>query len=90
MGSSDNFTNHISEWLHIAHMKEEYLSSNKVNCIRQILKRNDRCTSLDYVVQTPSYCALEGWYDVDSAKVFNLMSATDKRQSTCRAHLLCL
>jgi len=35
-----------------------------------------------------SYLALQGWYDINSAKVFNLLSATDKLQSTHRAHLL--
>jgi len=39
---------------------------------------------------TLSYLALEGWYDVDSATVYNLLSATDTRRSTRRAHLLCL
>jgi len=87
MGSGDNFTADISEWLHIANVKEAYRSSNKVNYIRQMLKLNDRCTSLDYMKQTLSYLALEGWYDVDSAKVFNLLSATDNQQSTRRAHL---
>jgi len=53
-----------------------------------MLKHNDRCTSLDYMEETLSYLALQGWYDIDSAKVFNLLSATNKRRSTCRAHLL--
>jgi hypothetical protein len=38
--------------------------------------------------ETLSYLALEGWYDIDSAKVFNLLSATDKWRTTPRAHLL--
>jgi hypothetical protein len=38
--------------------------------------------------ETMSYLALEGWYNIDSAKDFYLMSAADKRQSTRRAHLL--
>jgi hypothetical protein len=53
-----------------------------------MLKHNDRCTSLDYMEETLSYLALEGWYDIDSGKVFNLLSATDKRRTTHRAHLL--
>jgi len=89
-GSGDNFTTDNSERLYVANVNEAYLSSNKVNYIRQILKHNDRCTGLDYIEETLSYLALNGWYDVDSAKVFNLLSATDKWQSTRRAHLLCL
>jgi len=38
--------------------------------------------------ETLSYLALEGWYDVDSAKVFILLSATNKRRSTHSAHQL--
>jgi len=87
MGSSNNFTTDNSERLHIAKVKEAYRSSNKVNYIRQMLKHNDPCTGLCQMEETLSYLALEGWYDVDSAKVFNLLSATDKRRSTCRAHL---
>jgi len=88
MGSGDDFTSDISEWLHIANLKEAYRSSNKVNYIQQRLKHNDWCTGLDYVEETLSYRALKGWYNFDSAKVFNLLSATDKLQSTRRAHLL--
>jgi len=88
MDSSDNFTTDISEWLHIAKVKEAYLSTNKVNYIRHMLKHNDQCTGLDYMEETLSYLALQGRYDIDSAKVFNLLSAIDKRQSTHRAHLL--
>ena len=88
MGSGDNFTTDISERLHIATVKKAYRSSNNVNYIRQMLKHNDRCTGLDFMEETLSYLALEGWYDIDSAKVFNLLSATDKLRNTCRAHLL--
>jgi len=65
MGSGDNFTTDISERLHIANVKEAYRSSNKVNYIRQMLMHNDRCTGLDYMEQTLSYLALQGWYDID-------------------------
>jgi len=61
-----------------------------VNYIRQMLKHNDRCTGLEDIEEALSSLPLQGWYDVDSAKVYNLLSATDKWQSTCRAHLLCL
>jgi len=90
MGSSDNFNTNMSEWLHNAIVKDAYRSSNQVNYIRQMLEHNDRCTSLDYMEETLSYLALQGWYNVNFAKVFNLLSTTDKQQSTRRAHLLVL
>jgi len=88
MGSSDNFTTDISERPHIATVKEAYQSSNKANYIRQMLKHNDQCTGLDYMGETLSHLALQGWYAIHSAKVFNLLSATDTRRCTHRAHLL--
>ena len=88
MGSGDNFTTDISEQLHIANVKEAYRSTNEVNYIRQMLKHNDQCTSLDYMEETLSHLALQGWYDIDSAKVCHLLSATDKRRNTRSAHLL--
>ena len=88
MGSGDTCTTDISERPHITKVKEAYQSSNKVNYIRQLLKHNDRCSTLDYMQQTLSYLALQGLYDIDSAKVFNQLSTTDKRRSTCSAHLL--
>jgi len=90
MGSGDNLATDIPERLLIANVKQAYRSSNKVNYIRQMLKHNGRCSGLDYMEETLSYLALQGRYDIDSAKVFSLLSATDKRRSTCRAHLLCL
>ena len=71
MGLGDNFTTDISELLHISNVKDGYRSSNKVNYTRQILKYNDRHSSLDYMEETLHYLALQGWYDVDSAKVRN-------------------
>ena len=88
MGSSDNFTSDISERLHICNVQEAYQSTNKVNYIQQMFKHNDQCTSLDYMEETLSYLALQGWYDIDSAKVFVLLSAADEQRNTCRAHLL--
>jgi len=52
-----------------------------------MLKHNDRCTGLDYMEETLSYLALQGWHDIDSAKVFNILSAAEKWQNTPRAHL---
>jgi hypothetical protein len=77
MGSCENFTNDLSEWLHIGNVKEAYQSTNKVNYIRQMLKHTDRSTGLDYMEETLSYLALQRWYDIDSAKVSNLLSAAD-------------
>jgi len=88
MGSGDNFTTNISERLHIGNVKEAYRSTNNINYIQQMLKHNDRCTGLDYMEETLSYLALQGWYDIDSAKVFNLLSATNTQRSTRRAHPL--
>jgi len=88
MGSGDNFTTDISEQLLIANVNAAYRSRNKVRYIRQMLQHNDRCTSLDYMVETLSYLALEGWYNVDSATNFNLLSAPDKHRSTRTAHML--
>jgi len=88
MGSGVNSTTDISERLHITNVKEAYRCSNNINYIRQMLKHNDQCTGLDLMEETLSYLALEGWYDDDSAKVCNLLSATDKRRSTRRVNLL--
>jgi len=88
MGYGNNFTTDISERLHIGNVKEAYRSTNKVNYIQQMLKHNDRCTSLDYMEETLSYLALQGWYDIGSAKVFNLQSAANKRRNRRRAHHL--
>jgi len=89
MGSVNNFTTNISSWLHIGNVKEAYRSTNNVNYIEQILTHNHRCTGLDYTEETLSYLALHGWYDIDSAEIFNLLSAANKQWNTRRAHLLC-
>jgi len=88
MGSGDHFKTDISEWLHIANVKVAYRSSNKLNYIQRMMKPNDRCTGPDYMAETLSYLALEGWYDIDSAKVITLLSATDNWRTTRRPHLL--
>jgi len=53
-----------------------------------MLKHNDRCTGHDYMEETLSRLALQGWYDIDFAKVVNPLSATNKQRNTWRAHLL--
>jgi len=55
-----------------------------------MLKHNDRSAALDYMEETLSYLALQGSYDIDSAKVFNQQSAGNKWRNTRRAHLVCL
>jgi len=79
MGYGDNFTNNISERLHIGNIKEVYQSTNKVNYIQQMLNQNDWSTGLDYIEEPLSYLILHVWYKVDSEKVFNLLLAADKR-----------
>src|ERR1700737_3549651 len=71
MGLGDNFTTDILELLHISNVKDGYRSSNKVNYTGQIVKSNDCRSSLDYMEETLHYLALQGWNDVDSAKVRN-------------------
>jgi hypothetical protein len=91
MGPGDNITTDISERLYIANVKKAYRSSNKVKYIRQMLKHNDRCSSLDYMEEILSYHALEGWYIIDSAQVFILLSATNKRRhrQKCKSTIDC-
>ena len=79
MGSGYNFAFDICQRLQFINVKEAYRSSNTVNYIRQMLKHNDHCTGLEYIEETLSYLVLQGCYDIDSAKDFNLLSATDKQ-----------
>jgi hypothetical protein len=52
-----------------------------------MLKHNVRCTDLDCMEEILSSLSLKGCYDIDSAIVFNLLSATNKQPSTRRAYL---
>jgi len=61
MGSGYNCITDISERLPIGNVKEAYRSTNNVNYIRQMLKHNDQCTSLDSMEETQSHQALQGW-----------------------------
>jgi hypothetical protein len=88
MGSSVNFTTNISERLKIGNVKEAYRSTDKVNDFQQMCKHNDPCTGRDSIQATLTYLALQGWYDIDSANVFNLLSAADKPRNTPLAHNL--
>ena len=82
MGSGDIFTTDISERLHLGKVKEAYQSTNKVNYFQQMLKHNDQCTGLDYMEETLAYPALQDWYNIDSAIVFNLQSDADEPRNT--------
>jgi hypothetical protein len=73
MGSGNNFITDISEWLQMANVKEAYQPSNKVNYIQQMLMHND------YIGETLTHLALQGWYKIDLAKVFNKLSTTEPR-----------
>ena len=53
-----------------------------------MLKHNDWFTGPDYMEEILSSLPLQRLYNIDSAEVFNLLSATDKWRSTQRAHLL--
>jgi hypothetical protein len=88
MGSGDNFTTNISGWLHIGNVNEAYRSTNKVNYFQQMLKHNKRCTGPDYLEETLSYVGLKAWYNIDTAKVVNIVSALDTRTNTHWANLL--
>jgi hypothetical protein len=61
VSSSHNFITNIFERLHIGNVKEAYGSTNTANYIRQMFKHNDLFTGLDYMEETLSYLALQGW-----------------------------
>jgi hypothetical protein len=86
MGSGNNVTPDISEPLHIGNVKEAYRSTNKVNDIGKMIKHDGKCTCLDCMEKVVSHHALQGWQNIDSANVFNLLSITNKRRNTHRAH----
>jgi hypothetical protein len=88
MGSGNNFTTDISQWLHIGTMHKVYRSTNNVDYNQQIVMHNARYTEYDTMVATLSLVTLLGWYDIDSVKVFNLLSAADKLRYTYSADLL--
>jgi len=83
----DNSITNISEHLHIGNVKKAYQSTKKVNCIQQMLKHNDWCTSLDYMEKTLSYLAIQCWYDIATTIVFNLLSGANKQWNIHRVHI---
>jgi hypothetical protein len=82
MGCGNNYTTDVSELLHIGNVKEAYRSTNKVDYIQQMLKYNDQCTGLGDMEDTLSHLVLQGWYEFDSPKVTNRLSATAVLQKT--------
>jgi len=88
IGSSDNFSTDISEQWHSCNVQEVYRCTIKVSYTGQMMQFNDHCTCLDDIEETPEYLALEDWYNVDTAKVFNIPTTTDKPQNTCGGCLL--
>jgi hypothetical protein len=52
MELDNNVTTDVSEWQHISNVKVALSSFNKVNYINHVLRYNEQCASLDYVVQT--------------------------------------
>jgi hypothetical protein len=75
MGCTENDSNYIVQFQHIASLNDAYWSSSKDNFIPLMLNHNDLCPGLDYMVDTPLYLALKCRYDIDSTNVFNLLSA---------------
>jgi len=55
-----------------------------------MLQHNDWCTSLYYVEESLYCVALQGWHDIQSAKVVNLLSATGRQCHIGTAHLVFL
>jgi len=88
MRSGYNYTTDISEQLHSSNVKEAYCSNITFQYIWQMLKTNDECTSLDNMKEALSYLALQDWYNINSANVFNLLSTANEQQNTSRAHPL--
>jgi hypothetical protein len=86
MGSANDFTTDISEWIHIHNVKEWYWLTNNINYIRQMLKHNNWCTGHDSMAETLSQHALQGWYDIACANGFNPLAPTNIWWNACSAH----
>jgi hypothetical protein len=87
MDFGDNSTTDISGHLHIGNVKMIYPSTKTVNCIQQMLKHNGRFTSLDNMEKTLSCLAIQGWNDIGTAIVFNLLSGADKQLNMYRVYI---
>jgi hypothetical protein len=51
---------------------------HKINYIQQMLKHNGQCTGVEYMEETLTNHAIQGWYNIDSTQVLNLLSAANK------------
>jgi hypothetical protein len=71
IGSGNNPTSNISEWLDIFNVSKAYRSTIKGNHIQQMLKHNEWSTGLDYMEEAPPYLGLQRWYNIDWADVLN-------------------
>jgi len=58
-------------------VKEGYWSTNKEMYNQLMLKYNDWCTSLHNTEQTLLYVTFQGWNDIDSGTVLNLLPHGD-------------
>jgi len=85
--SSDNGMADNSWGLHIGNVKEAYWSTNKCNYIQHTFKYLDRSPGHVHMEVTLAYSALQGWYNIDSATLFNLLCTADIWENTRRAHL---
>jgi hypothetical protein len=77
IGSGNNFTANVAEWLQIGNVKEPDRSTSSVNYIPPMLMYTDWSTSLHYMEETLVYCSLQVWYDIASVNIFNILFAAD-------------
>jgi len=86
--ATGSLTDDLSEWLHFGNENKIYQSSNNVSYIRLLLKHHDQFTYLGQMQETVSYLGLQDWYNMQSAIIFNIPSATDIVQNSPRvSHL---
>jgi len=88
MHTGDNFTNNNSEYLKMGNSKEACLSANIVICMLDIHKHIAWCTGLHYMEEMQSFLDLQRWYNINTAKVFIVLSTADQSLYTLRAHVL--
>jgi phage anti-repressor protein len=61
MGFGDNVTTNLSEWLYVSNVKQAYWFTNNIDFIGHTLKYSHQSLGLDYMEETQSYLALQGW-----------------------------
>jgi len=87
MGPSQSFTTDLSEQLHMGNLKKTEWSANKVQDIWQMLENSGWGIHFGYIVGMLSHLAFQGWYTIDSANNFTVLSATDRWWNSRYAHL---